>query len=213
MRDFTIEEKLMDRYERLFKIVLKYREELRKKIKNREIEMQKDNTDHYMVYNALGFTSEEGYQIDYQQNVGRFLYKYAGSMLEELAIQCFKLKYPDSQQKAKLPNTIDSSPKTVEIDCLVGNKAYEIKWKDATTDGDHIKKEHKRVKIIKEAGYTPVRIMFFEPNRTQAISIQAKLRNLYNEIGGEYYAGEDAWNYMQRETGIDLKRLFRNSEG
>ena len=96
-------------------------------------------------------------------------------------------------QKAKLPNTIDGSPKTVEIDCLVGNKAYEIKWKDATTDGDHIKKEHKRVRIIKEAGYTPVRIMFFESNRTQAISIQAKLRNLYNEIGGEYYAGEDAF--------------------
>ncbi|MCM1499045.1 MAG: ApaLI family restriction endonuclease [Clostridium sp.] len=161
----------MDKYEILFNIVLKYREELQRKIKNREIEMQKDNTDHYMVYNALGFTSEEGYQIDYQQNVGRFLYKYAGSLLEELAIQCFKLKYPDLQQKVKLPNTIDSSPKTVEIDCLVGNKAYEIKWKDATTDGDHIKKEHKRVRIIKEAGYKPVRIMFFEPNRTQAISI------------------------------------------
>ena len=82
---------------------------------------------------------------------GRFLYKYAGSMFDDLAIQCFKLKYPDSQQKVKLLNTIDSSPKTVEIDCLVGNKAYEIKWKDATTDGDHIKKEHKRVRIIKDA--------------------------------------------------------------
>ena len=58
--------------------------------------------------------------------MGRFLYKYAGSMLEELAIQCFKSKYPYLQQKVKLPNTIDSSPKTVEIDCLVGNKAYEI---------------------------------------------------------------------------------------
>ncbi|MCM1246685.1 MAG: ApaLI family restriction endonuclease [Roseburia sp.] len=174
-----MEERLVDRYERLLKIVLKYREELQKKIKNRKIEMQKDNTDHYMVYNALGFTSEEGYQIDYQQNVGRFLYKYAGSMLEELAIQCFKLKYPDSQQKVKLPNTIDSSPKTVEIDCLVGNKAYEIKWKDATTDGDHIKKEHRRVRIIKEAGYTPIRIMFFEPNRTQAISIQDKSRQTH----------------------------------
>ena len=76
----------MDRYERLSSIVLKYRKKLQKKIKHREIEMQKDNTDHYMVYNALGFTSEEGYQIDYQQNVGRFLYKYAGSMLEELEI-------------------------------------------------------------------------------------------------------------------------------
>lgn len=198
----------MDRYERLLNIVRKYREELQKKIKNREIEMQKDNTEHYIVYKALGFTSEEGYLIDYQQNVGRFLYKYAGSMLEELAIQCFKMKYPDSRQKVKLPNTIDGSPKMIEIDCLVGNKAYEIKWKDATTDGDHIKKEHKRVRIIKEAGYTPVRIMFFEPNRKQAIAIQSKLRKLYEEVGGEYYAGDNAWNYMQRETDINMRKLF-----
>lgn len=200
----------MDKDERLLKIITKYREELQKKIKDREIEMQGDNTDHYMVYNVLGFTSAEGYQIDLQQNVGRFLYKYAGSMLEELAIKCFKLAYPDAQQKVRLPNTIDSNPKTVEIDCLVDNKAYEIKWKDATTDGDHIKKEHKRVKVIKEAGYIPVRIMFFEPNRTQASSIQAKMRKLYKEIGGEYYAGKDAWDYMKKETGIDLKYLFEN---
>lgn len=200
----------MDRDERLLKIILKYKNELQKKIKNREQEMKDDNTDHYMVYHALGFTSEEGYQIDYQQNVGRFLYKYAGSMLEELAIKCFKLAFPDSQQKVKLVNTIDSSPRTVEIDCLVENKAYEIKWKDATTDGDHIKKEHKRVRVIKEAGYIPIRIMFFEPNRKQAISIQAKLKNLYEEIGGEYYSGEDAWKYIQKETGIDLKYLFEN---
>ena len=111
-------------------------------------------------------------------------------------------------QKVKLPNTIDGSPKTVEIDCLVGNKAYEIKWKDATTDGDHIKKEHKRVQIIKEAGYIPIRIMFFYPNRDQAIKIQEKLRKLYKDIGGEYYSGEDAWKYLKKETGIDLKKLF-----
>lgn len=156
----------MDIDKELLEILYKYKEKLHKKIKDREIEMQNDNTEHYMVYNALGFTSKEGYQIDYQQNVGRFLYKYAGSMLEEMAIQCFKMKYPASQQKFKLSNTIDNgSPKTVEIDCLVGNKAYEIKWKDATTDGDHINKEYKRIRIIKKAGYIPVRIMFFEPNR------------------------------------------------
>lgn len=194
----------------LLRIIFRYREELQKKIRNRKVEMQKDNTEHYVVYNALGFTDEEGYQIDYQQNVGRFLYKYAGSMLEELAIECFKLAYPDAKRKVKLPNTIDSSPKMVEVDCLVGNKAYEIKWKDATTDGDHIKKEHKRVRIIKDAGYIPIRIMFFEPNRRQAISIQAKLRNLYEEIGGEYYSGENAWNYLKKETGIDLKDLFED---
>ncbi len=194
--------------ERLLKIVLRYKEELQKKIKEREQEMQQDNNDHYLIYNALGFTSKEGYQIDFQQNVGRFLYKYAGSLLEELAIKCLKEAYPDAKVKVKLRNTIDKSPKTVEIDCLVGNRAYEIKWKDATTDGDHIKKEHKRVRIIKEAGYVPVRIMFFEPNRDQAIKIQAKLKKLYEDIGGEYYSGQDAWRHLKKETGIDLKKFF-----
>lgn len=194
--------------ERLLKIIMTYRNELQKKIKERENEMQQDNNDHYLIYNALGFTSIEGYQIDYQQNVGRFLYKYAGSLLEELAIECIKNAYPNAKIKVKLPNTIDRSPKTVEIDCLVENRAYEIKWKDATTDGDHIKKEHKRVQIIKEAGYIPIRIMFFEPNRDQAIKIQAKLKKLYKDIGGKYYAGEEAWRYLMMETGIDLKEIF-----
>ncbi len=198
----------MDKNERLLKIIKRYRDELQKKIRERQYEMQQDNNDHYLIYNALGFTSKEGYQIDFQQNVGRFLYKYAGSLLEELAIKCIKEAYPDAKEKMKLTNTIDNSPKMVEIDCLVGNRAYEIKWKDATTDGDHIKKEHKRVRIIRDAGYVPIRIMFFEPNRDQAIKIQAKLKKLYEDIGGEYYSGEDAWRYLKKETGIDLKKLF-----
>ncbi len=107
-----------------------------------------------------------------------------------------------------MKNTIDESPKNIEIDCLVGNKAYEIKWKDATTDGDHIKKENKRVKVIKEAGYIPIRIMFFEPNRESAIRIQSSLKKLYESIGGEYYSGEDAWTYLLQETGINLRELF-----
>lgn len=201
----------MNTEERLLKIIKKYRKKLHKKIEERKEEMQDDNTDHYMVYNALGFTDDQGFQIDYLQNVGRFLYKYAGSMMEELVIECFKAANSNAKPKVKLDNTIDSSPKTVEIDCLVGKKAYEIKWKDATTDGDHIKKEHKRVKIIKDAGYKPVRIMFFEPNRTQAVSVQEKLNKLYKEMRGEYYAGQDAWKYVKKKTGIDLERLIKNS--
>ena len=144
-----LEEKMYSGDERLNEIILKYRTGLQKKIQERKVEMESDNNDHYMLYNALGFTSDEGYQIDLQQNVGRFLYKYAGSMIEELAIKCFKLAHPDVLEKVKLQNTIDQSPKTVEIDCLIGNRAIELKWKDATTDGDHIKKEHKRVRIIR----------------------------------------------------------------
>lgn len=199
------------RDERLVEVILRYREELQKKIRERKIEMESDNNDHYMLYGALGFTNEEGYQIDFQQNVGRFLYKYAGSLVEELAIKCFKLAHPDAQEKVKLPNTIDQSPKTVEIDCLIGKRAIELKWKDATTDGDHIKKEHKRVRIIQKAGYTPIRIMFYEPNRDQAIRIQAKLKELYSDLGGEYYSGEKAWEYLKNDTGIDLKSILERN--
>lgn len=207
-----IKEAAMDsRDERLVRIILRYREELQRKTRERKVEMESDNNDHYMLYNALGFTNAEGYQIDFQQNVGRFLYKYAGSLIEELAIKCFKLVHPEAQEKVKLPNTIDQSPKTVEIDCLIGNRAIEIKWKDATTDGDHIKKEHKRVRIIQEAGYIPIRIMFFEPNRDQAIRIQAKLKELYNDVGGEYYSGEEAWTYLKNDTGIDLKSILERN--
>ena len=197
--------------ERLTKIILRYRDKLHKKIIERKVEMQSDNNEHYILYNALGFTNDEGYQVDYQQNVGRFLYKYMGSLIEDLTIMCFKIAHPEAQKKVKLPNTIDHSPKTVEIDCLIGNRAIELKWKDATTDGDHIKKEQKRVKIISDAGYTPIRVMFFEPNREQAIRIQSKFRDLYHEIGGEYYSGEEAWEYLKQDTGMDLKKILEEN--
>lgn len=55
--------------------------------------------------------------------------------------------------------------------------------------------------------------MFFEPNREQAIRIQSSLKKLYKNIGGEYYSGEAAWEYVKEETGIDMKALFKNIGG
>ena len=80
--------------------------------------------------------------------------------------------------------------------------------KDATTDGDHITKEHTRVKVIKNHGYTPVRVMFYYPQREQAIKIQETLKTLYKGIDGEYYAGDDAWDYLTKISGYDLKVIL-----
>lgn len=199
----------MQKVELLYRIIANYRSDFQKKILERKEEMESDNNDHYLLYNILGFTSEEGYQVDFQQNVGRFLYKYAGSLMEDLVINCLKMAHSDAVSKVKFKNTIDRSPKTVEIDCLIGNRAIEIKWKDATTDGDHIKKEHKRVRVIKDAGYIPIRLMFFEPNRERAIRIQIRLKDLYEELGGEYYSGAAAWEYLKKDTGIDLRKILK----
>ncbi len=185
----------------------RYAIELKKQVDMREKEMEDDDTSHYLLYRVLGVTNDEGHLIDLYQNKGRFLYKYAGAFLEEAAIICIKHKFPDSA-KVKIPNTLGSRPKTFEIDCLVGNAAHEIKWRDATTDGDHITKEHTRVKVIREKGYTPVRVMFYYPQRTQAIRIQETLETLYQGIGGQYFYGDSAWQYIHELTDIDLLEIL-----
>lgn len=40
--------------------------------------------------------------------------------------------------------------------------------------------------------------------------VKAQIRQLYEEIGGEYYSGDDAWEYLKSSTGIDLKSLMEN---
>ncbi len=184
-----------------------YMNKLKEKVDNRVEEMRTDDKSHHLIYQVLGVTDDEGNLIDIYQNKGRFLYKYAGSFLEAAAILCFKEKFKNAD-KVRIPNTLGSKPKTFEVDCLVHNNAYEIKWRDATTDGDHITKEHTRVQVIKEKGYTPIRIMFYYPNRTQAIKIQQTLETLYAGVQGKYYYGDGAWQYIKMETGVDLLKIL-----
>lgn len=110
--------------------------------------------------------------------------------------------------KVLVENTQGSKPKTFEIDFLNGNDAVELKWRDATTDGDHITKEHTRVKAIQSHGYRPIRVMFYYPQREQAIRIQETLKTIYTGVDGEYYAGDDAWEYLHEISGYDLKLIL-----
>lgn len=184
-----------------------YSANLKGKIEARKEEMKADNNSHYLIYRVLGITTLEGQLIDACQNTGRFLYKYAGSFLEDAATLCFNYKFPDGI-KTKVENTIGQRPKTFEIDFLNGNDALEVKWRDATTDGDHITKEHTRVQVIKGHGYKPIRVMFYYPQREQAIRIQETLKTLYTGVEGEYYGGDEAWGFIKQYTGIDLKEIL-----
>ena len=186
----------------------KYAENLKDRVDQRIEEMESDDKSHHLIYQILGVTDEEGKLIDVYQNKGRFLYKYAGSFLEEAAKACFLYRYPDSGS-LRIPNTMGQRPKMFEIDCLVEDRdAIEIKWRDATTDGDHITKEHTRMQNIKAAGYKPIRVMFYYPNREQAQRIQRTLETLYAGADGEYHYGDDAWNYVRDYTGVDLKGIL-----
>ena len=185
----------------------RYAQVLNNKIEERVLEMKEDDNSHYLLYQVLGISDADGELIDVYQNKGRFLYKYAGAFLEEAVFFCFKEKFPEAK-KAKVENTLGKRPKQFEIDCLIESNAIEVKWRDATTDGDHIIKEHTRVQVIKNHGLKPIRLMFYQPNRSQAIKIQVTLKTLYEGIEGEYYSQADAWEYMSRNTEIDLKAIL-----
>lgn len=195
----TIEEKIRE-------LADTYAAILNKQISSRLAEMETDDKSHYLIYRVLGISTQEGDAIDLYQNKGRFLYKYAGSLLETAAKLCFQERYPESAS-LRIPNSMGNRPKTFEIDCLVNNEAYEIKWRDATTDGDHITKEHSRLKAI-AIHYVPIRLMFYYPNRRQAIRIQSVLEDLYKAVGGSYYYGDAAWNHLKEKTDVDLYRIL-----
>ena len=186
-----------------------YASELGKRISDRVEEMEEDDQSHFLVYRVLGIGRKEGRLIDQYQNKGRFLYRYAGSFLERAAKVCFSARFPGSGS-TRISNTPGQRPKTFEIDCLVGSDAIEIKWRDATTDGDHITKEHAKIRAVVNAGYTPIRVMFYYPNRDQAVRIQQTLQTLYQGVGGKYYYGDTAWQYMREKTGINLLQILEN---
>ena len=184
-----------------------YSSNLKGKIEARTEDMKADDNAHYLIYRVLGISLQEGQLIDQYQNTGRFLYKNAGSFLEEAATLCLNHKFPDGI-KTKVENTIGLRPKTFEIDFLNGYVAIEVKWRDATTDGDHITKEHTRVQVIRNQGYKPIRIMFYYPQREQAIRIQQTLKTLYAGVEGEYYGGDEAWEHLKAYSGVDLKAIL-----
>lgn len=197
-------ENLKNRIKELAEI---YASNLKEKIDERKEAMKSDDNSHYLIYRVLGITTKEGELIDIYQNTGRFLYKYAGSFLEEAATLCLNYKFPEGI-KTKVENTLGQRPNTFEIDFLNGNDAIEVKWRDATTDGDHITKEHTRVKVIKGHGYKPIRVMFYYPQREQAIRIQETLKTLYAGVAGEYYGGDEAWDFLKTYSGVDLKAIL-----
>jgi type II restriction enzyme len=92
----------------------KYANELNIRVSERMEAMKADDISHYLIYQVLGIDDKEGYMIDLYQNKGRFLYKYAGSFLEEAAIMCFKYKYPQSK-KIKVDNNHGNRPKHLKL--------------------------------------------------------------------------------------------------
>ena len=192
-------------------LAVEYAQRLDRRITERVGEMRSDDTSHFLIYQVLGVSDREGRLIDVYQNKGRLLYRAAGAFLEETAKLCFQHSFPQATS-IRIPNTEGQRPKTFEIDCVIELDAIEIKWRDATTDGDHVTKEHTRLRAVANAGYTPIRVMFYYPNRSQAIRIQQAMETLYRGLDGQYYYGDAAWKYINPHFPYQPCRACRNQQ-
>ena len=65
------------------------------------------------------------------------------------------------------------------------------------------------MRVIAAAGYVPIRLMYYYPNRAQAMRIQAALEDLYKANDGAYYYADGAWEHVRTATGIDLLSILR----
>lgn len=189
------------------KIVLDYRATLAEKIASREKELLTEATDHQDVYRVLGIAPEDCPKIDLYQNIGRFVYRYAGSLLEDTTR--LLLSETGEGETLIVENVVSRNPAQFHIDCYtkVDNRAHEIKWRDATTDGDHVTKERNKIASILAAGHIPVRVMYYVPVRRNARRIQEKIIATFRENGEAYIAGE-AWDYVRDRSGVDLRLLL-----
>jgi hypothetical protein len=189
-------------------IAARLRDALATQVVGRYEELKTDDTAHHELYEILGVPPEESPRIDLYQNVGRFVYKYAGALLEETT-KVLLSAGGTAGSSIYLDNTVSTNPARFEIDCFTpaDNKAHEIKWRDATTDGDHIRKEHNKIQTIVNAGHVPVRVMYYMPVRAQARRIQERILSLFRE-SGEAYVGNEAWSYVQDYSGVDLQELL-----
>ena len=92
----------------LKKIFENHKKTLKEKIDLRKKEIKSEKNDHWEIYQLLGgFDTKESFNVDFYQNVGRFFFKYCGSMLEEMVIEIIKSK--KHAQKIHIKNTMNES--------------------------------------------------------------------------------------------------------
>lgn len=204
-----------DDFDRVFehiKILIEQRRtDLHRKITARDAALVGDDNAHHLLYRLLGVDAAQAMLIDRHQNTGRLLWRQLGTLIEEAVGCCFRARFPDAgPHRVAVEGT---SPRTYQIDLLVEGDAYEIKWRDATTDGDHVNKERARISQIARQGLRPIGLTFFLPHREQARAIQLRRAALYAELGGVHYVEQAAWRHVHERTGIDLHGILLRLAG
>ena len=112
---------------------------------------------------------------------------------------------PLSARKSPIKRHEDPS-KGRQVDCLKGNKAYEIKIRVtiAASGQGRWKEELNFPKDCRESGYTPVLIVLDSTPNPKL----SELKQAFLQEGGDVYVGEEAWQHLKEEAGSTMSRFI-----
>jgi type II restriction enzyme len=191
----------------IHKIVSDYHNKIMTNITETQNKMDSFINEHHLVY-ELFYDKKELKLMEKYHNRARILSTNAGRIFDTAV----KFIITDVEGgKSEYINNPNQHPSRFEIDVINHDKkiAYEIKWRDAGTDGDHTNKEFRKVDLLVEQGYTPIRLTFFMPELERSLKSQTQIINYYGKYG-KTYTQDKAFEYINQMADIDLLQILKD---
>lgn len=204
---FNIVERHPDYFKNKIHLIIS---EYHKKIQNNTLStenlMNQFYNEHHQMY-ELFYSKNELKLMEKYHNMARILSANMGRIFDSI-VKFIIIDIEGGQ--TEYWNNTNSNPKKFEIDVVNNYKkiAYEIKWRDAGTDGDHKSKEFRKVDLIKSRGYTPIRLTFFLPELERSAKAQKDIIDYYS-LKGLSYTGKKAFEYINNLAKIDLLKIIK----
>ena len=191
----------------IHKIINDYHKKIMTNIDDTQNRMDTFTNEHHLVY-ELFYDKKEIELMEKYHNRARILSANAGRIFDT-AVK-FIIQEVEGGQSEYIDNP-GQHPNRFEIDVINHDKklAYEIKWRDAGTDGDHKNKEYRKVDLLIEKGYTPIRLTFFMPELERSLNAQKQIIDYYTKRG-KAYTQESAFEYINRMADIDLLQILKD---
>jgi hypothetical protein len=133
----------------------------------------------------------------------------SGMLLEEITIDCFRRIDPFLETGVKIYKKNSDTNKYFIIDLISDNIAYEIKYRAASNERPIIQKEMDKVDELVKQNKHVVYLTYYKPRSNTAIRLQNQLKEHILSKGGEYYCGEEAFDYILYHTFVDIKAILR----
>ncbi len=111
-----------------------------------------------------------------------------------------------SYSSSKSPIERTSRKGSRQVDCIVGDTAYEFKMRVtiAASGQGRFREELQFAEDAYNSDYTPV-LLVLDPTPSKKLT---KLSNEFKQYGGDAFTGEEAWDHLEQKAGDTLSEFL-----